>query len=446
MQSIKSRMMLSSLLLLLGFMVLTVIGLERAVNKRMLRAEEDKLQAQMYGILAAIDRTADGMSITVSDARVFESALFDADSGLRALLYDDQGEIWRSLSSVGSFPLPVNLAAEELRFDQLPMNGQRWFQLAFSIQWPNIEDQLIPYQLVLWKNAEGYFKQIERFRQTLLLWSLVTILLLMILMWLVMLWGLRPLSQIGEEVRAIENGEKDRFDPAYPKEINPLTQNLNRLLQRDRHQMQRYRNALDDLAHSLKTPLAVLRGLTEKEYWLAEDKQTLQQQSERMDQIVSYQLQKAATLGGKAISKPVDFSRLLDKTIQALTKVYRDKAVRIESVAPDSIFIRTDESDVLELLGNLIDNACKYGEKQVRIHATKDQDSLQLIIEDDGKGIDIQQMDHLLGRGFRLDQTREGQGIGLAVVRDIIIAYEIDMQFARSSLGGLQVTLRFNLV
>ena len=160
MQSIKSRMMLSSLLLLLGFMVLTVIGLDRALNKRMLSAEEDKLKAQMYGILGAVDRTANGMSITVSDARVFESALFDADSGLHALLYDAEGEIWRSLSSVGSFPLPVNLAAEELRFDQLPMNGQRWFQLAFSIQWPNIEDQLIPYQLVLWKNAETYFKQI----------------------------------------------------------------------------------------------------------------------------------------------------------------------------------------------------------------------------------------------------------------------------------------------
>lgn len=425
-------------------MLLTVIALERAVEKRMLQAEDDKLQALMYSILAAVDRDATGLSITVADERLFENALFNTQSGLQATLYDGKGEIWRSLSSNDVYPQPQGLNAEELRFEQLSVNKKQLFQLAFSIRWPNVHNQLSLYQLVLWKNAEDYFGQFKRFRQTLWLWLTISVTLLLLVMWLVMLWSLRPLRLIGEEVQAIENGHKHRFDSSYPSEIKPLTQNLNLLLQREQHQMQRYRNALDDLAHSLKTPLAVLQGLSEKAVWLDDDKQTLMQQNDRMNQIVSYQLQKAATVGGELIAKPIKLSALVNKTVTALKKVYRDKGVEIEVVADDSIQLRMDESDLLEILGNLIDNACKYGHKNVTVHCMDDEDAALLIIEDDGDGLQESQIKKILERGMRLDQSREGQGIGLAVVNEIVSAYEIGMMFGSSSLGGLKVTLTFN--
>ena len=441
MKSIKSRMMLTSLIVLVAFMVLTAIALERAIKVRMLEAEEDKLTALMYSVLAAVDRDATGLSITVSDARLFENALFDSGSGLYALLYDKKGEIWRSLSTELDFPQPMDLRPEQLRFGQQDFNGKRWFQLAFSIRWPNVHDKLSLYKLVLWKDASDYYDQFERFRQTLWFWLLISVALLLLLMWLVMWWSLRPLRQIGEEVKAIENHRQHRFDSDYPNEIKPLTENLNLLLQREQHQMQRYRNALDDLAHSLKTPLAVLQGLSEKKLFSPEDQDTLREQNQRMNQIVTYQLQKAATVGGESLNKQISLNTLVEKTVNALRRVYRDKTIELNLQPTRQFDLRMDEGDLLEILGNLIDNACKYGKQRVRITSSLAGDMAVLFIEDDGDGLEASQLDQILTRGARLDQSREGQGIGLAVVSDIVEAYHIEMSFGASDLGGLSVKL-----
>ena len=448
MSSIKTRLILSSLLVLVAFMLLTAWGLEQAVSKRMLEAEKSRMEALMYSILAAVDRDASGLSITVADERLFEGALFDPLSGLYAQLFsvDEKGrlhEIWRSLSMSDSFPPPQGLRPEEMRFQQVEYEGDSWFQLAFSIRWPNVHAELDLYTVTLWKDASDYLDQFRRFRQTLWLWLAATIVMLLLVMWGVMVWSLKPLRQIGEEVQAIEEGRQQRFEARYPAEIQPLTQNLNALLKREQHQMDRYRHALDDLAHSLKTPLAVLRGLSEKSACDGEDLQTLAEQSERMNQIVSYQLQRAATLGGAAMAKPLELMPLLSKTVSALRKVYGPKGMQIEVVGEAARPLRLDESDLLELLGNLIDNACKYGRRQVRIEVRQSDSEIELIIDDDGKGLDADQRELILQRGSRLDQSQEGQGIGLAVVQDIVEAYELRLEFEESPLGGLRVRLIF---
>ena len=450
MTSIKTRLILSSLMLLVGFMLLTAFALEQAVSKRMLQAEKSRLEALMYSILAAVDRDASGLSITVADERLFEGALFDPLSGLYAQLFAQNAkgglrEIWRSLSMSDPFPPPRGVKPEEMRFQQVELDGETWFQLAFSIRWPNVHAKLDLYTLVLWKDAGDYLTQFRRFRQTLWLWLAATIGILLLVMWRVMSWSLKPLRQIGEEVQSIEEGRQKRFERQYPAELQPLTQNLNALLKREQHQMDRYRHALDDLAHSLKTPLAVLRGLSEKRRCDDEDLKTLAEQTERMNQIVSYQLQRAATLGGAAMARPLVLMPLLGKTVSALRKVYAQKGVRIEVIGESNRPLRVDESDLLELLGNLIDNACKYGRRQVRIELKQDDEAVELIIDDDGAGLDEDQRELILQRGSRLDQSQEGQGIGLAVVRDIVEAYELELGFEASPLGGLRVRLRFPL-
>lgn len=446
MQSIKSRLTLVSMIVLVIFMILTAIALEKAVVKRALQAEEDRLQALVYSLLAAVDRNRSGLSITVSRERLFESNLMTRDSGLYAMLYNKNNDmIWSSRSTSLRFPEIDAINPGDWQFRTLEFRNKPYFQLAFAIQWPNIHDKLERYDIVVWQEASEYFAQLDRFRQTLWAWLIITTVLLLGIMYLVMMWSLRPLKKVGREIKAIEDRLQTGFEHNYPLEITPLTDNLNILLKREQYQQQRYRNALDDLAHSLKTPLAVLSGLTETTQSKGiEDLTTLREQVARMNQIVSYQLQKASNVSGVIIYKPVDLVVVVHKIIAALEKVYREKQVRVEVKLPPQIMLRVDESDCLEVIGNLLDNAFKYCRGQVRVTMVElDEGATELSIADDGAGLDEEQVAQILNRGTRLDQSIEGQGIGLAVVVDIVQSYNIVMRFTRSNLGGLDLRLSF---
>jgi two-component system sensor histidine kinase PhoQ len=446
MKSIKSRLTLVSMVVLVVFMVLTAIALERAVVKRALQAEEDGLQLLIYSLLAAIDRDVQGSGLVVSANRLFEPDLVTRNSGLYALLYDrDKREIWRSESITIGFPTIDPGEIGEWQFETTQHLATPYFRLGFALQWPDSNDKLRRYDVVVWRNAVDYFEQLHRFRQTLWAWLIVTTLLLLLIMYLVTRWSLRPLQKIGLEVKAIEDHRQTGFEQQYPTEIAPLTENLNILLKREQYQRQRYRNAMDDLAHSLKTPLAVMTGLGDQAQLEPSQIETLREQTERMNQIVSYQLQKATNVSEMSISKPVNLIAIIEKLVSALEKVYREKGVRVERSLPPTMSLRMDEGDCLEIVGNLLDNAFKYGKSRIALTALCDEmsRSLNLVIEDDGEGLTDSEIEKILNRGTRLDEASEGQGIGLAVVADIVQSYNIELDFGRGKLGGLQVSLKF---
>ncbi len=445
MKSIKSRLTLVSMVVLVVFMVLTAIALERAVVQRALQAEEDGLKLLVYSILAAVDRDPSGQSLTVSGDRLFEPSLVTRNSGLYAQLFDRaKRELWRSESISVGFPPVERLELGRWRFDIVEHLATPYFRLGFALQWPDIENQLRHYDVVVWRNAVGYFEQLTRFRQTLWAWLIVTTVLLLIVMYAVMRWSLRPLQAIGLEVKAIEDQRQSGFERSYPDEIAPLTENLNILLKREQYQRQRYRNAMDDLAHSLKTPLAVLTGLADGSGLRSAQLETLREQTERMNQIVSYQLQKATSVSDIRISKPVDLVAVVAKLRSALEKVYQEKNIRVSSVLPSQMPLRIDEGDCLEVIGNLLDNAFKYGRARVELRGeTREDRSIELVIEDDGPGLEADEIEQILKRGARLDEATEGQGIGLAVVADIVESYNIELHFGRADIGGLRVSLRF---
>ena len=446
MKSIKSRLTLVSMVVLVVFMVPTAVALERAVVKRALQAEEDGLQLLIYSLLAAIDRDAQGTGLIVSADRLFEPDLVTRNSGLYALLYDrDKREVWRSRSITLGFPAIGQGEIGEWQFDTTQHLATPYFRLGFALQWPDSSNELRRYDLVVWRNAVDYFEQLNRFRQTLWAWLIVTTLLLLLVMYLVTRWSLRPLQKIGLEVKAIEDHRQTGFEQEYPTEIAPLTENLNILLKREQYQRQRYRNAMDDLAHSLKTPLAVMTGLGDQAQLEPLQIETLREQTERMNQIVSYQLQKATNVSEMSISKPIDLIAIIEKLLSALEKVYREKGVQVERSLPSTMTLRMDEGDCMEVVGNLLDNAFKYGKSRIVVTAlfVETSRSLKLIIEDDGEGLADSEIEKILNRGTRLDEATEGQGIGLAVVADIVQSYNIELDFGRGNLGGLQASLKF---
>ena len=436
------------MVVLVVFMVLTAIALERAVVKRALQAEEDGLQLLIYSLLAAVDQDSQGRSITVSEDRLFEPSLVIRNSGLYALLYNRyKREIWRSESITVGFPAIGGIDPGEWDFQTIEHLATPYFRLGFSLQWPDANNKLQRYEVVIWRNAVEYFEQLNRFRQTLWAWLIITTLLLLLVMYLVTRWSLLPLQKIGLEVKAIEDQKQSGFEQEYPDEIAPLTENLNILLKREQYQRQRYRNAMDDLAHSLKTPLAVLTGLSDQQEIEQAQIETLREQTERMNQIVSYQLQKTTGSSDIRISKPIDLIAIIDKLLSALEKVYQEKGIVVDRRLPTQALLRMDEGDCLEVVGNLLDNAFKYGNKRISIDLRSGDDrSMTLTIEDDGEGLAADAIQKILNRGTRLDEATEGQGIGLAVVADIVESYNIELQFSDAKLGGLRTCLVFQKI
>jgi two-component system sensor histidine kinase PhoQ len=222
-----------------------------------------------------------------------------------------------------------------------------------------------------------------------------------------------------------------------------LTDNLNALLASQREHLDRHRHTLSDLAHSLKTPLAVIRGELDKGPTPAELPTIIGEQVRRMSEIVDYQLQRAATSGRLPLSAPLSVANAAYKIVNSLNKVYADKRVSCQIQAAEDAYFHGEEGDLLEVLGNLLDNAYKWCEQRVMVNADLDQShGLRLRVEDDGPGITPQKADAVLHRGVRDDSSNPGHGIGLAIVQDIVRVYGGRLHIEKSdALGGAKITL-----
>jgi two-component system sensor histidine kinase PhoQ len=273
----------------------------------------------------------------------------------------------------------------------------------------------------------------------------MAVLMLMALV-LILAWGLAPLRRVAAEVAAIESGDQAKILGTYPSEIRALTDNLNALLVHEQARQTRLDNALGDLAHSLKTPLAVIKGAIAEagsKTATGGENALMEEQLSRMDNIISHQLQRARTgsIRTTALAPPVRVRGVAERLVGSLGKVYRDKGVRTTILIPEEIRISGTEGDLMEMLGNLLDNAFKWCRSEVRIRADVAKGMLILAIEDDGPGIPAQDAERLLARGARADEAIPGQGIGLAVAREICEAYGGRIGVETSALGGARLCL-----
>jgi two-component system sensor histidine kinase PhoQ len=233
----------------------------------------------------------------------------------------------------------------------------------------------------------------------------------------------------------------------YPTELTSVARNMNLLIGSERARSERYRNTLDNLAHSLKTPLAAIRAL------LTEEKSNelaarIEAQIERMNDIVRYQLRKPATIHTESLGVvSVDVAHEVKRLEEGLAKVYSEKSPTIELDVSDGMRFRGETGDFLEVAGNLLDNACKWCAGMVRLTvrpvdpANEDDSGMCLTVEDDGPGIPEQAAGALLQRGMRLDESAPGHGIGLAVVKDIAASYGGTVKISASDLGGARLTV-----
>jgi len=256
--------------------------------------------------------------------------------------------------------------------------------------------------------------------------------------------SLQPLELVRHEITLLEKGETRSLSEAVPAEIRPLVSQFNKLLIVMAQRLKRSRNATGNLAHALKTPLSLMVQLIEQEALSATPKlqQELRQSVIRIQQLMEREL-KRAQLAGKATSgQQFRFEQELPPLVETLQRIYREKGITINTTIEHDIQYAADREDLLELLGNLLDNACKWADHQVTLTIAYDH-TLMITIEDDGPGCSDKAMQQLTQRGTRIDENIEksvdGHGLGLAIAHDIVTAYDGTLTFKRSTMGGLAV-------
>ena len=293
------------------------------------------------------------------------------------------------------------------------------------------------FQLILAKSAETLQKGHDEIIRNILLLFLITTVLVLISQLVSSYLVITPIRKFEQEINKIESGEQRLISKEYPTELSSVKSAVNALINAEKGQKQRYRDALDDLAHSLKTPLSVLQSSAEKSH-----NDTIRTQVERMDDIIAYQLRRAVVNEhGGTIIKQQSVRPVLYRLKDSLIKVYRDKPFEFVINVDDFAKCRMEEDDMMEVFGNLANNACRFCERIVEITATQNGDILIIDIDDDGLGFPDKNPSQLLQRGIRADSQSEGQGIGLAVSTEIVEALGGKIELLISQHVGARVRL-----
>ncbi|TVQ34078.1 MAG: two-component sensor histidine kinase [Wenzhouxiangella sp.] len=438
--SLLARLLLGAALALGIALSLIALAVDRGFRGAAESALKERLESVVFLILSTIDLDEQGLPI-VADS-LAEPRLDQPGSGLHAGAMTPHGQ-WSSPSLVGvTQPPRARLLDRGEELFRGPDLDGTWYVYAIGLGWEQPDGDIV--DLTIWAAEDpGRFQgTVAGFRGDLWRWMILSALLVIVAQLVILLLLLKPLTRVAQEVAEIEAGRRDALEHAYPRELQPLTANLNALLATERDNASHYRRALADLAHALKTPLAVMRARLEGEN--ASGAGELSAAVDDMDLLLRRQLERAARSTRRTLNKPVEVLPVLRRLADSLARLYADRGLQVEVQGDEALTVRVDARDLMELCGNLMDNAAKYGQGKLRAsvrrgrHGTR-QYGVKILIEDDGPGIEPERFGVLLARGVRGDERREGQGLGLAIAQELVEAYAGTLDLIPSELGGTAI-------
>ena len=437
--SIRARLMLGATAVLIAFVAGVGWAVQKAHEDSVRTARFAQLQGTVYLLLAGAD--LDERGALVIPPSFPEPRLSLPGSGLYANIVNvARGEEWQSPSALGIGPpflrsVAVGEWRSEIRSGVANAGVRDYLVIGYGVNWAG-RAQAAPLVLSVVEDKAEFDREVGAFEHTLWTWLGGAAALLLLSQTLLLEWGLTPLRRVTREVRSIELGDQAGIEGRYPTEIAALTNNLNTLMTQERLRQTRYREALSFLAHSLKTPLAVLRNALGEPAQLPE---AVSQQVARMDNIVQHQLARAAAGGYSRFAPFLPIASVVHRVRDSLAKVYADKALTIAVEIPAELAWRIDEGDAFEMLGNLMDNAAKWARRHVAVSARREGNRLHLRVDDDGPGFsDTQSVLQLHVRG---DEKVPGHGVGLAVVNELVASHDGELSLSRSGLGGGRVDI-----
>lgn len=288
-------------------------------------------------------------------------------------------------------------------------------------------------------------ENINQFKYGFAVMSISMLLILVILQIFILRKSLRPLLKIQSELKLLQQGRLDKLSMDTVSELQPLISEVNHLLEVMHRRLLRSRHALGDLAHAIKKPLTVIKQITDKNDIASTTRTILIEQADDIYQITDRILKRARLAGNNHSGSLFLFTKDLSDLIKTLDMMYASKTLQLTIDIADNIVCPVDREDMMELLGNLLDNAYKWAAQKITLSVYVDS-NLHICIEDDGPGADHEKIDELSKRGIRLDEKTQGHGFGLAIVADIISDYRGNMSFKQSAdLGGFRVDITLPL-
>ncbi|MEI8601531.1 ATP-binding protein [Shewanella sp. PP-Sp27a-2] len=438
--SLKARLVISALLFILVLLPLIGVALNDAFTEQVKSATKNELSAYVYSILAVTE--VENKQISIPEL-VLENRFNLIQSGLYAIATTEDASgkqtiVWHSQSFMGMMPPPhfTIPATGQSAFEQIELAEQPHLIYSFSVSFAS-QNQNVPVTIHIIKDEREFQQQIDQFNQQLWTWLLILMFVMLVfqLSWLV--WTLRPLARFTQELHSVEQGKSMQLSSQYPTELQAVARQLNILLNTEQTQRKRYRNALADLAHSLKTPLAVIKSQ-------ADLSEASSEQVSVISRIIGHQLKRAQTAAAASWHLGIRVDDVAAKLLRTLAKIYREPQINLSGEMANEAVFKGDEADLTEILGNVLDNACKAAKSTVKLTVTGDAYQLLICIEDDGPGISEALQNQIFERGIRADSYHQGNGIGLAIVRDLVDSYNGRISVSRSeTLGGAKFSISF---
>jgi two-component system sensor histidine kinase PhoQ len=412
--SLLKRLALTTGGVLLVSLGLVGLALDEANERGAVSALQARMETYVYQVLAAMEVDASGglsMDEEFSDPRLTQPG-----SGVYVQVRGE-GQSWDSASALGlALPAAGTTAAGGVHFDE-PGDANAFFSLAYGIGWQLQDERIRPFTVRVLVDRAELEKQTSAFR--LGLWSSLgaAALILIAAQAAIFLVGLRPLRRVAADVARVESGQAPRLEGHYPVELEPLVRNVNRLL---------------DTETVLQAGLPLHGGEAEA---------SKQNALDEMQRLIATRLERAGSTARRTLGEPVPARPQLQRIVDSLQKVYSRKMIKAELILEPELAFYGEQRDLLELAGNLADNAFKYGAGRVRLAAGAvpgegHRPGMWLTVEDDGPGIDQTQWARLLQRGSRGDERVEGHGLGLAIVTELVSAYGGEVTIGHSELGG----------
>lgn len=394
---------------------------------------ENHLHDEAELLVAALARGANGIEL---DQQRISASYHRPFSGHYFCIHIDDQQ-WRSRSS-WDFSLPE---PEQQGLTEGLVDGPQAQQLLIARA-----DYRHFGKNVLIVVAQDYTPMLDSFRRVQWIGSgfgLGALILLVLLQRYLVARALQPLEQVRSQIAQLQQGQRAQLDAQVPQELQPLVQQINHLLHHTEGNLTRSRNALGNLGHALKTPLAILFSLANRQELNnhQELRDNLRSQLTHMQERISRELGRARLAGEALPGAYFVCAAELPDLISTLEQIH-GRQLTISWSAADNLRLPWDRQDILELLGNLLDNACKWAQHKVALTITQNKNDFIVTVDDDGSGIAPELRAQVLNRGARIDEQMQGHGLGLGIVRDIVEHCSGELSLHQSPLGGLQVVIR----